>query len=183
MSTLENAPNKYTGLVLWAGAKKWIISYIFQDRLDTAIAAYKSGKIQKILISWDNGTTSYDELTPAKIYVWKMWVKKEDIFLDYAWFDTYDSIYRANAIFLADDLLIFTQDFHLPRALYLCNELDLKCHGIISNKRKYVWEIRYTLRENLARIKAFFNTFLWNGKPKFLWDTIDIRGNGNYDIK
>ena len=45
-------------------------------------------------------------------------VPKEDIFMDHAGFDTYDSMYRARDAF--DDvtsLIITTQAFHLPRAL------------------------------------------------------------------
>lgn len=181
ISSLENAPQKHTGLVLWAGAKNGILSHIFQDRLDTAIWAYKNWKIKKILISWDNGKTTYDELTPAKIYTNKIWVPKEDIFLDYAGFDTYDSIYRAKAIFQAHEFLVFSQDFHLPRALYICDELEITCTGVLSNKRKYLWETRYNLRENLARIKAFWNTFLWNATPKFLWEHIPITGIWNFE--
>ncbi|MDR3151017.1 MAG: YdcF family protein [Candidatus Peribacteria bacterium] len=45
------------------------------------------------------------------------------MYLDYAGFDTYDSIYRAKDIFLRDEFVIFTQDFHLKRAMYIAKRL------------------------------------------------------------
>jgi SanA protein len=43
--------------------------------------------------------------------------------LDYAGFDTYDSLYRAKKIFGVDIVVLFTQDFHLKRAMYISQKL------------------------------------------------------------
>jgi len=55
-------------------------------------------------------------------------VKQEDIYEDFAGFDTYDSLYRAKDIFKADELVLFTQNFHLRRALYIADKLGIKAY-------------------------------------------------------
>lgn len=180
--TIENVPENTVWLVLWAGAKRGRISDIYKDRLKTAIQAYQENKIQKILVSGDNGSSSYDELTPAKNFLFENGVKKEDIFLDYAGFDTYDSIYRAREIFLAPRLTIFTQDFHLKRALYICDGLDIECVWVATDLQTYIYAQSYKFREVFSRCKAFLNV-TFASKPKFLGDTIDIMGESNFDKK
>lgn len=177
---VENVPNSKVGLVLWAWVKNNYLSDIYRDRLDTAIKAYKTWKIKKILLSWDNWSHDYDEITPAKNYLFENNVKKEDIFLDYAWFDTYDSIYRAKTIFWNNELSIFTQNFHLTRALYICEWLKIKCAWVSSDLHTYVYINYYKKREKLSRMKAFLDLF-FNSKPKFLGEKIDINWKSNFE--
>ena len=176
----KNVPHKNIWLVLWAGAKNWKLSTIYKDRLRIAYLAYYNKKIDKIIISWDNWSNNYDELTPAKFFLNDLWVDKNDIFLDYAWFDTYQSLYRAKYIFNAFEINIITQEFHLKRALYICDELNLKCDWIKSDRQNYQFIKKYIFRETLANLKAFYNTFLWNKKPKFLWEKINTNLKSNF---
>jgi len=177
----KEAPKKEVWLVLWAWAKNGKLSTIFKDRLRVAALIYKEKKIKKIIISWDNSSVDYDELTPAKLFLNDLWVVKNDIFLDYAWFDTYQSLYRANYIFSANKINIITQEYHLKRALYICDELWLKCDWIKADRQKYMYMKKYIFRETLANLKAYYNTFLWNKKPKFLWNKIDLNLNSNFN--
>ena len=178
--TYLNVPQKEVWLVLWAWVKNWNLSIIFKDRLRIASLAYKKNKIKKIIISWDNSKKNYDELTPAKIFLNNLWVSQNDIFLDYAWFDTYQSLYRANYIFQARNINIITQEYHLKRALYICDELWLNCDWIKADRQNYMFMNKYIFRESFANLKAFYNTFLWNKSPKFLWEKIDINLKSNF---
>lgn len=178
---LENLNYNKVWLVLWAWAKNWILSELYKDRLKTAYFAYKNKKISKILISWDNSTKFYDELTPAWIYLYDLWVDEKDIFLDYAWFDTYDSIYRAKEIFWNNSLTIFTQEFHLKRALYICQWLKLQCIWTKTDLRKYLYINSYNTREIFARYKAFLN-IIFKSKPHFLWEKIDMNNQNNFKM-
>lgn len=180
IKTLEEIEKNRTWLVLWAWVKNWKLSDIYKDRLKTAIKAYENDKIEKILISWDNWNINYDELTPAKEFLTESGVKKEDIFLDYAWFDTYDSLYRAKEIFWSKDLTIFTQEFHLKRALYICEWLSINCLWIKSDLHTYVFSNYYGKREILSRFKAYLN-ITFNSKSKFLWEKININWKSNYE--
>jgi hypothetical protein len=153
------------------------LSDVFRDRVDTALEVYNAGKADKILISGDHGRQDYDEVNAAKDYLLEKGVPGEDLFTDHAGFDTFDSLYRARDVFQAESLVISTQAFHLPRALYIARELDLPAQGIIADKHKYLGEARNELREHPARVKAWLDIQL-GAQPEFLGEAIPISGNG-----
>ena len=93
-------------------------SPMLQDRLDTAIALYKEGKVSKLLMSGDHGKQYYDEVGTMKQYAIDQGVPSEDIFMDHAGFSTYESVYRAKEIFQCESIIVVTQQYHLYRALY-----------------------------------------------------------------
>lgn len=166
---------KFIWLVFWASVI-WnkTPSEILKDRLKVAQKAYEEWKIKKIIVSGDNSTITYNEPQVMKNYLISIWVKADDIYMDHAWFDTYSSLYRARDIFWAEELILFTQDFHLKRAMYLANRLWLQAYWIETNLQKYYRENYYDFREFFARIKAFLNVDIFNRKPKFLWDRVYI---------
>lgn len=149
-------------------------SDILKDRLKVAQKAYEEWKIKKIIVSWDNSHFTYNEPIVMKKYLITLWVKKEDIYLDYAWFNTYDSLYRAKYIFWVDTIVLFTQDFHLKRAMYISQKLWIKTIWVETNLQRYLKEDYYNRRELLARIKAFLEVEIFKSKPRFLWDKIEI---------
>jgi len=154
------------------------VSPVFADRLDTAVSLYKAGLVKKILISGDHGTAFYDEVNAGKEYLLEQNVAPEDIFLDHAGFDTFDSIYRAKNIFRLNSLLISTQDFHLSRSLYIAQRLDIDAWGCRADKRYYANIDYMKRREWLASIKAWLDINL-GSRPKFLGRIIDINGDGH----
>ena len=177
-SEAKDVPETQVALVL--GARVWqndILSHTLQDRVDTSIELYKLGKVKKFLLSGDHGREEYDEVNAMKKYLLEKGVPAKDIFLDHAGFDTYDSIYRAKEIFEVESVTIVTQEFHLPRSVYVAKSLDIKAYGVVADKRIYLMAKRNALREKVAQQKAFFNC-LFNSKPKFLGDKIPISGDG-----
>ncbi|MFZ2190004.1 MAG: ElyC/SanA/YdcF family protein [Candidatus Magasanikiibacteriota bacterium] len=168
-----------TALVLGAKVNSnGSLSAILGDRAKTALELYQNKKVKKILVSGDHGTTEYDEVNALKQYFLDNGVPGEDIFLDHAGFDTYDSIYRARDIFQVESLIIITQRFHLSRAVYIAEKLGLNVKGFSADKQAYRDEIRLEIRESLARIKAYFS-ILFNTKPKFLGEVIPITGDSH----
>ena len=97
--------------------------------------------------------------------------------MDHAGFDTYDSLYRARDIFKADSLAVVTQDFHLPRALYIADKLGIDACGVSADLRKYYGEDARNRREVLAKVKAWLN-IVFNSKPKYLGNEIPLSGSG-----
>lgn len=176
---INTLPAKQTGLIL--GAKVYNngnMSDILLDRAQTTIELYQKKKIGKILISGDHGKENYDEVNTIKEYLLSQNIPAEDIFLDHAGFDTYDSIYRAKKIFQVNSLIIVTQEFHLPRALYISRKLNLEAIGIIADKHIYLRATKNEIREILARFKAFLN-IIFHAQPKFLGETIPITGDSS----
>ncbi len=165
--------------VLVLGAKVYdsrTMSGMFQDRVDTAIELYKENKVEKILVSGDHGREDYDEVNTAKDYLLENGVGSEDIFLDHAGFDTYDSLYRAKEIFEVSSLIIATQNFHLPRAVYIGRKLDVETYGFSADKHLYAGVKYNELREIFSKVKAFLD-ITFHAKPKFLGEKIPITGD------
>lgn len=165
----------YVWLVFWAAVKwKYQPSDILKDRLAVAYEAYTIGKIEKILVSGDNSDAHYNEPVAMQKYLLDLWVEKDDIYLDYAGFDTYDSLYRAREIFWVQKVVLFTQDFHLKRALYIAKRLWLQPLWVETNLQSYVKDKYNNIREVFARVKAFLEVEILKSKPRFLGDKIEI---------
>lgn len=166
---------KYVWLVFWASVlRNWEPSDVLKDRLKVASEAYEKEKIKKIIVSWDNSQTNYNEPKAMQKYLIDLWVNKNDIYLDYAWFDTYDSLYRAKEIFWVNELVLFTQDFHLKRAMYIASKLWIKSYWVETNLQRYINDDYNNFREIFARSKAFFDVDIFKSKPKYLWEKIEI---------
>lgn len=163
-------------IVLGAGVKDdGSPSDILEDRLKTAIEVYNSGVCSKFILSGDHGRESYNEVKAMKEYIMNNCeVEEMDIFMDHAGFSTYDSIYRAKEIFEVDNAIIITNEYHLPRALYIANKMDIKAQGISSDIRNYLFIASYTSREKLAQFKDFIFVNILKPEPEFLGDSIPV---------
>ncbi len=162
------APQGKTALVFGAGLyRDGSPSAVLRDRVQTAVELYKAGKVEKLLMSGDNSTLSYNEPGAMQKYAMQLGVPEEAIVLDYAGRRTYDSCYRARTIFGVDDVLLVTQDYHLPRALYICNILGLKAVGISADRRNYRMGtyIYWRLREIPATFTAFIDLYIRKPEP------------------
>lgn len=152
-------------------------SDVLRDRLMVALAIYDAGRAGKILCSGDNGQVQYDEVNAMREWLLARGVDADDIFLDHAGFDTYDTMTRAAEVFGVTNAIIVTQDFHLPRALYTAYAKGIAVQGASASLEPYVAEQAYRLREVPARTKAFFEILL-DVQPAYLGELIDITGDG-----
>jgi len=173
-SDYTDIPAAYTALVLGAqvtatGAP----SSILQDRLAGALLLYNNHIVERFLLSGDHGTRAYDEVNSMKNILLSNGVDSNDIFLDHAGFNTYNSILRAKKIFEVTDLIVVTQRYHLPRAVYIARKNRMNAYGYVADKRRYSYMNFYKKREYFAKIKSFFDVLL-NKKPKFLGEKIHI---------
>lgn len=165
-----------TALVLGAGLSTGgSLSPIFRDRIDTAVSLYLAGKVQTILVSGDDGTTTHNEVNPAREYLLTQGVFENDIFLDHAGFDTYSSMYRAREIFLVNSAIVVTQSFHLPRAIFIARRLGIDAYGVPSDQHPY--SFKNNIREVFADMKAFIDV-ISHRIPKYLGKEIPITGSG-----
>lgn len=165
-------------VVLGAGVWGERPSPMLEDRLMQAIELYKNNVSSKIIMSGDHGKVEYDEVNIMKNFAIEQGVPSEDIFMDHAGFSSYDSIYRAKAIFDAKKVVVVTQKYHLYRALYIANSLEIEAYGVGSDPRKYVGATYRELREILARNKDFAKC-IFKPKPTYLGDTIPVSGSGD----
>jgi SanA protein len=164
----ENAPQAPVALVLGAGLNRdGSPGVVLRDRVGAAADLYFSGKVDKLLMSGDNTTPYYNEPGAMERYALSLGVPAEDIVLDYAGRRTYDSCFRARAIFNIEKLVVVTQAFHLPRALFLCNALEIDAYGVTADEANYN-RYSYTfwwVREILASGKAYWDIFISQPEP------------------
>lgn len=153
-------------------------SPILQDRLDKGIELYFAGLAPKMIMSGDNGSITYNEVQAMKNYAVSQGVPSEDIFCDHAGFSTYESMYRAKSIFGVERMIVVTQSYHLYRAVYVANGLDIDTLGVASDYRSYSNQLQFELREIPARTKDFVQTLF---KVPFVFDgeAIDLNQSGD----
>ncbi|MHB1315461.1 MAG: SanA/YdcF family protein [Christensenellales bacterium] len=164
-------------IVLGAKVAGDTLSSVLKARMDAALLIYESGAAKKLLLSGDHGQVSYDEVNAMRQYAEDHGVDREDIFLDHAGFSTYETMYRARDIFQAKKVIIVTQDFHMPRALYIARSLGLQAYGFESEDFAYANLFVNKVREVFARTKDVFTCILQPG-PTYLGDAIPISGTG-----
>ncbi len=175
-ASVESAPSADVAIIL--GAKVFSsgrLSDMLMDRTETAIELYRLNKVSKILVSGDHGTRYYDEVNAVKKYLLGNGIPPEDIFLDHAGFDTYDSMYRARHIFQVSSAIVTSQAFHLPRAVYVARQMGIESAGVSADRRRYVSTLYSQLRELPAKLKAYFDVAL-KVKPEYLGQIIPITG-------
>ena len=165
-------------LILGAGVRNGSPTPMLRDRLITGISLYESGAVPKIIMSGDHGREDYDEVNVMKSYAVENGVPDSDVFMDHAGFSTYDSIYRAKAVFEADSIIIVTQKYHLYRALYIADKLGVNAVGVAADLDDYSGQLKRDLREIAARDKDFFSC-LFKPEPKYLGEKIPVSGDGN----
>lgn len=175
---LDSVQNVNAILVLGCKAYNDGPSLMLSKRLEKAIDVYNKIGI-KLLLSGDHGQKDYDEVDIMGDYIINEGVDVKDIFLDHAGFSTYDSIYRAKYVFLAKKIIIITQKYHMYRALYLANKLDIEAIGVIADDipQKSIM-IKNEIREIISRDKNFFKAIL-KPQSKYLGESISLSGDGN----
>lgn len=157
------------------GSPTWML----EDRIKIGDKLYQNHAADKIIMSGDHGRENHDEVNTMKNYAINEGIPSEDIFMDHAGFETYDSLYRARDIFGAKKVIIVTQEYHLYRALYIADQLGLDARGVTSDLRFYSKKMAYwKFREYLARVKSFVKC-ITQPEPKYLGDTIDLSVSGD----
>jgi vancomycin permeability regulator SanA len=105
-------------------------SQFLAQRLDLAVDLWQQQKVRHILVSGDNATVTHDEVGVMRDYLVRHGVPAGVITEDHAGYDTYDSCYRARAVFGVTRAVLVTQNYHLARALWDCQGQGLHVVGV-----------------------------------------------------
>jgi len=178
--TVESVPHRDVAVVFGAGLwRDGSPTPVLRDRVATAVELYFQGKIKKLLMSGSRASTSYDEPGAMKTYALSLGVPEQDILLDYACDRSYDTCYRAKHIFGLDTVTLVTQQFHLPRTLFLCNQLGLPAIGVEADRRIYRRSstIFWNLRELPATLTAVWDVYVKQPIPSLSTTELHIPGD------
>ena len=129
-----------------------LASNTLYDRTITAVEAYKANKVNKLLLSGGNA-----EPEAMKKLSVDLGVPESDIVTDSSGLRTYDTCFRVKHVFGVDRAILFTQDYHQPRALYLCNNMGVESVGVDTKRRDYLGERYLWFREYFSRVGAWFD--------------------------
>ncbi len=166
--TADDVPARRVAIVFGAQVRPdGSLSFMLQDRVDTAVALYRTGKVQKLVMSGDNRFAYYNEPAAMMAYAVEHGVPAADIQPDYAGRRTYDTCYRARDIFRVDAPILVTQKFHLPRAIFTCRMLGLDAVGVSADRRWYGYGALgwSSVRELAATLRATLDVILQRPAP------------------
>lgn len=166
--TVADVPAARMAIVFGAGLlRDGSAGPVLRDRVNTAVQLYQQGKVDKLLMSGDNRFVEYNEPEAMRQYALELGVPEEDIVLDYAGRRTYDTCYRARAIFQIDSAILVTQSFHLPRALFLCNWFGVESTGVEANNIYFrkISRFFWNTRELFATTQAVWDVYVTKPLP------------------
>ncbi len=166
--TAADVPARRVAIVFGAGLwRNGTATPVLQDRVQTAANLYFAGKVEKLLMSGDNRFVDYNEPAVMREVAISLGVPESAIVLDYAGRRTYDTCYRAKAIFGVTEAILVTQAFHLPRALYECSQLGIGSVGVEADLRVYSISsmLYWNVRELFATVAALWDVNISHPVP------------------
>ena len=166
--TMDSVPAERVAIVFGAGLRyDGTPTAILRDRVETAVQLHQQGKVDKLLMSGDNSFVDYNEPEAMRQYALELGIPEEDIVLDYAGRRTYDTCYRANAIFQVQSAILVTQSFHLPRALFLCNWFGVESTGVETDNIYFrkISRFFWNTRELFATTQAAWDVYVTKPLP------------------
>lgn len=174
-SDVSNVQENRVGLLLGTAAegRAGDPNPYFTKRIDAAVALYKAGKVEHLLITGDNGRSTYNEPMDMRQALITGGVDSADITLDFAGFDTFDSVVRARKVFGQQRLTVISQRFHNERALWIARSFGIEAVGFNaenSPSRRTQWS---WVRERGARMKMWWDLAM-GVDPHFLGEPVTL---------
>lgn len=169
-STVTQCGPERVGVVF--GTSNWTRSGLrnphFHSRMRTAAALIHAGRVEQLLLSGDNRTRAYNEPRVMWQELTRRDVDGEQLTLDFAGFSTFDTLVRAQSVFLLDSAVLITQRWHLPRAVFIGRALGMDVVGCVANDQAVKGEWRLIVREWFARVAMLGDLYIWEREPYFL---------------
>ena len=134
---------------------------VLKNRLDQAVRLYDEQLVEYIIVSGDNRDEYHDEPKVMRNYLVAQGVPTQIIIPDFAGRRTIDSCWRAKHVFGVEVAYVVTQNFHLPRATYLCRRMGLEVIPQEAKNASYVGGLYGYVREIGATWVAFGESFLY----------------------
>ncbi|NMG59410.1 hypothetical protein E1H12_13005 [Geitlerinema sp. P-1104] len=161
--TLGSVPSRPVAIIFGAGVwEDGTPSPMLADRVLAGVELYQQGNVQHLLMSGDNQTPDYNEVDPMIQLARASGVPEAVILSDRLGLSTYDTCRRARDHYGIREAILVSQRYHLPRAIYIAQrlELDVMGYGVADwGVYRYRSMLSYQLREVIALCKAIAQTW------------------------
>lgn len=132
-------------------------SLTLQNRLDAGRHLYESGVVDHLLVSGDNREANYNEPAAMRDALVAAGVPAEDVSIDYAGLDTWDTCQRAAEQFGVTKAVLVTQERYAKRSAALCKTAGIETAVLAIEApvfQRRSTGFRRSSREVLAKVKA-----------------------------
>jgi SanA protein len=175
-TSTKDIPHRQVGLVL--GCSKNLGSGganpFFESRLRAAKMLFEAGKVDFLLVSGDNHTQGYDEVTDMREGLIQAGIPANRVYGDCAGFRTLDSMARAHQVFGLNEVTVISQEFHNQRAIFLASHEGLDAIGYNAQDEDLGDVSGTHRREKFAKFKAVLDVYLLRTQPHFLGPRVAI---------
>lgn len=159
---IADAPHAPVGIVFGAGLRRdGGPTTVLYDRVAAAAQLFSEGKVDSLLLSGYETMEGYSEPSAMREVAESLGVPSEAIVTDGLGTRTFTTCQRAISTFGIEQALLITQDYHLPRALAICDGLGIDAVGVSADLRPYspralqYWETREILATLVALVEIF----------------------------
>jgi len=131
-----------------------------EARLETALAVYRAGRAEKVIVS-GGVVGAYDEPHAMGAWLQARGVKPADVIIDAGGHRTAATM-AGSAALGARSALVVTQEYHLPRSLYLARHAGIDAVGVAAPDRRGSVDDSFRLfcRETTARAEILLEVAL-----------------------
>ncbi|WP_062208894.1 SanA/YdcF family protein [Demequina oxidasica] len=151
----------HANAALILGARVWPDgrpSRFLRERVETGVELFKRGLVDSLIMSGDGiHAHSYDEPAVMTRVAIEMGVPASAITADPRGVDTYSSAHRARHVYGVTSAIAVSQEFHLPRAVWLCERLGISAQGAYPPVIVREHTAMGYVRETAATVKAFLD--------------------------
>ncbi len=133
-------------------------SRFLRERVEVGVRLYLDGTVDRLIMSGDGDDSSgFGEPTIMRQVAEDMGVPPEAIVEDLLGVDTYSSCLNARDTFGATSVIMVSQEFHVPRAVWVCDQIGLDAQGAYPPQRLAKSTVVGHVREVAADAKAMID--------------------------
>lgn len=129
-------------------------NYSFSSRMDKAGELYRSGKVNKIIVSGISNKALYNEPNDMKKELVAMQIPAFKIYPDHGGLRTFKSVMRAKKLHPNDYFILISQRRQLEKALFISKNSGLRAWGLEASSTKETNTVFEDIYEMFSRVKC-----------------------------